>query len=202
MGLRAISWRYRDRLDSCEPARRPVAAGPAACPQGTPAAAAGEPSSGDFGVVLRSLSPAGRRSDEAHVSRWGSGGSPRLSGARILHGDMKKVAQQFSEGGVSPKLSPGMNGQAVQPELIGVAATFVDLQQARREADYDTTRRDDSRGGMSSTWWTVRSRHSAIGPRYEGAFRRMRFSRDCSRSATCASEERSNPTTPGGRKGG
>lgn len=62
-------------------------------------------------------------------------------GRAFVHADMKRVAQQFSGGGVSPKLSPGMNGQAVQPELIGVAATFVDLQQARHEADYDTARR-------------------------------------------------------------
>ena len=27
----------------------------------------------------------------------------------FVHGDMKRVAQQFSDGGVSPKLSPGMN---------------------------------------------------------------------------------------------
>ena len=59
-------------------------------------------------------------------------------GRAFVHADMKRVAQQFSDGGVSPKLSPGMNGQAVQPELTGVAATFVDLQQARHEADYDT----------------------------------------------------------------
>ena len=62
-------------------------------------------------------------------------------GRAFVHGDMKRVAQQFSDGGVSPKLSPGMNRQAVQPELTRVAATFVDLQQARHEADYDTTRR-------------------------------------------------------------
>ena len=62
-------------------------------------------------------------------------------GRAFVHADMKRVAQQFSDGGVSPKLSPGMNGQAIQPELTGVAATFVDLQQARHEADYDTTRR-------------------------------------------------------------
>ena len=142
--------------------------------------------------------------DEATKRMFPGGDRAALRGClarAFLHGDMKKVAQQFSEGGVSPKLSPGMNGQAVQPELIGVAATFVDLQQGPATKP-TTTRRDDSRGGMSSTWWTVRSRHSAIGPRYEGAFRRMRFSRDCSRSATCASEERSNPTTPGGRDGG
>ena len=57
------------------------------------------------------------------------------------HGDMRKVAQQFSEGGISPKLAPGLDGEALQPELINVAATFVDLQEARHEADYDTTRR-------------------------------------------------------------
>ena len=82
--------------------------------------------------------------DEATKRMFPGGDRAALRGClarAFLHGDMKKVAQQFSEGGVSPKLSPGMNGQAVQPELIGVAATFVDLQQARHEADYDTTRR-------------------------------------------------------------
>ena len=62
-------------------------------------------------------------------------------GRAFVHADMKRVAQQFSGGRVSPKLSPGMNRQAVRPELTGVAATFVDLQQARHEADYDTTHR-------------------------------------------------------------
>ena len=62
-------------------------------------------------------------------------------GRAFVHGDMKRVAQQFSDSGVSPKLGPGMNGQAVQSELAGVAATFVDLQPARHEADYDTTLR-------------------------------------------------------------
>ena len=59
----------------------------------------------------------------------------------FVHAEMKKVAQQFSGGTVSEKLRPGMNGQAVQAELARVAATFVDLQQARHEADYDTIRR-------------------------------------------------------------
>ena len=57
------------------------------------------------------------------------------------HGDMRKVAQQFSEGRISPKLAPGLDGEALQPELSNVAATFVDLQEARHEADYDTMRR-------------------------------------------------------------
>ena len=59
----------------------------------------------------------------------------------FVHGDMKRVAQQFSNDNVSPKLAPGLNGKALQPELIGVATVFVDLQQARHEADYDTARR-------------------------------------------------------------
>ena len=62
-------------------------------------------------------------------------------GRAFVHGDMKSVARQFSSGQLSAKLSPGMDGQAVQPELARVAGTFVDLQQARHEADYDTTRR-------------------------------------------------------------
>ena len=59
----------------------------------------------------------------------------------FVHGDMKRVAQQFSNDNVSPKLAPGLNGQALQPKMIGVATAFVDLQQARHEADYDTARR-------------------------------------------------------------
>ena len=57
------------------------------------------------------------------------------------HGNMKKVARQFAGGGVSPKLRPGLNGQPLQRELVAVAAAFVDLQQARQEADYNIARR-------------------------------------------------------------
>lgn len=59
----------------------------------------------------------------------------------FIHGDMKRVAQQFSNETLSAKLSPGLNGEALQPEIINVATVFVDLQQARHEADYDTARR-------------------------------------------------------------
>ena len=83
MGLRAISHRFRTRLDPREPARRPVAAGPTACPQGTQTPVAGKPSPGHFRVVLRSLSPAGRRGNEAHVFWPQSGCSARLPGTRV-----------------------------------------------------------------------------------------------------------------------
>ena len=62
-------------------------------------------------------------------------------GRAFVHADMKRVAQPFSDGGVSPKLGPGMNGRAVQRELADVAETFVDHRQARDEAGCDTTRR-------------------------------------------------------------
>jgi len=54
---------------------------------------------------------------------------------------MKAVAQQFATNSISPKLTPGLSGQLLQAQMMQVAATFVDLQQARHEADYDTARR-------------------------------------------------------------
>ena len=57
------------------------------------------------------------------------------------HATMKTVAKQFAQGGVSPKLSPGLNGEPIQDELVRVAGAFVDLQQHRHEADYDMRRR-------------------------------------------------------------
>ncbi len=57
------------------------------------------------------------------------------------HGVMKRVARQFAERNVSPKLSPGLNGLPLQDEIVRVAAEFVDLQQHRHEADYNMGRR-------------------------------------------------------------
>ena len=57
------------------------------------------------------------------------------------HSNMNTVAQQFATDSVSPKLSPGLNGQPLPPKLMQVAEAFVDLQQARHEADYNTAQR-------------------------------------------------------------
>ena len=57
------------------------------------------------------------------------------------HSVMKQVAQQFSDDNVSRKLSPGLSGQALQPELVRVANAVLDLQEVRHKADYDTARR-------------------------------------------------------------
>ena len=59
----------------------------------------------------------------------------------FVHAEMKKVAQQFSQDDISSKLSPALNGESLQSEIIRVATAFVDLQQARHEADYDRARR-------------------------------------------------------------
>lgn len=74
----------------------------------------------------------------------GRGREPlRFSLARAFsHASMKTVAAGFARNDVSPKIVGGLNGQPIQPELANVAGAFVDLQQARHEADYDLSRRD------------------------------------------------------------
>lgn len=73
-------------------------------------------------------------------------GNDRIALRRCLargfsHRNMHRVALQFAGSGVSPKLRPGLNGLPLQPELVAVARTFVDLQQARHEADYNPAHR-------------------------------------------------------------
>lgn len=70
------------------------------------------------------------------------------------HGTMRKVAQQFAASSVAPRLTPGLQGERLQPELEMVAATFVDLQHARHEADYNTawrSTRPDALGLIEQT---------------------------------------------------
>ena len=82
--------------------------------------------------------------DEAARRMVSVGGRDRLRNClkrAFDHGNMKKVAQQFARGNVSPKLGPGLNEQPLQPEIVRVATAFSDLQQLRHEADYDLSRR-------------------------------------------------------------
>lgn len=62
-------------------------------------------------------------------------------GRAFSHENMKKVAAQFASGNVSPKLLPALNGQPLEDGLSRLAAAFIDLQQARHEADYNRRRR-------------------------------------------------------------
>lgn len=55
------------------------------------------------------------------------------------HGEMKKAANSFA-GGTLPKVLRGAVSGTVPAELQRVCEAFVELQQARHEADYDRTR--------------------------------------------------------------
>ena len=57
------------------------------------------------------------------------------------HSAMKQIAAQFTNRSVSPKLTPSFNQAPLQQELIDVASYFVQLQEARHEADYNRTPR-------------------------------------------------------------
>ena len=61
--------------------------------------------------------------------------------ARFKHGTMKSVAEDFSRGYLSAKIRSGLDGRVPQRELVSIAEAFVNLQQARHEADYNRARR-------------------------------------------------------------
>ena len=62
-------------------------------------------------------------------------------GRAFAHQTMKTVCKQFASGTCPIKLQPALQAQLIPSELKEVAQAFVDLQQARHEADYDTARR-------------------------------------------------------------
>ncbi len=66
----------------------------------------------------------------------------------FAHSNMRTVAQQFAGTSVAPRLSPGLQGQSLQPDLVKVARAFVDLQEARHEADYNTAWRATRPGAL------------------------------------------------------
>jgi uncharacterized protein (UPF0332 family) len=57
------------------------------------------------------------------------------------HGHMKNAAKSFAGGTVTNAWRGAMRGTPVSQELRRVASAFVDLQEARHEADYDLSRR-------------------------------------------------------------
>jgi hypothetical protein len=62
-------------------------------------------------------------------------------GRAFAHAEMKQVCQQFQGGHVgalSAAVQALMNGP-MEPELAMIAEAFVELQEARHKADYDTT---------------------------------------------------------------
>lgn len=63
------------------------------------------------------------------------------------HAEMAKVAKAFSTGNLPKRLGQSSVLPHISPDLKTTARAFVELQQARHEADYDTARaftRDDT----------------------------------------------------------
>ena len=57
------------------------------------------------------------------------------------HSAMKQTAAAFTRRSIPPKLASGLDRQQVQQPLIDVATAFVELQEARQDADYNRARR-------------------------------------------------------------
>lgn len=55
------------------------------------------------------------------------------------HTEMKEAAKSFAGGTIPQKMASTLSG-SIDPRLSAVASAFVDLQEARHEADYDLAR--------------------------------------------------------------
>ena len=53
------------------------------------------------------------------------------------HSAMKQTAVAFTRASIPPRLAAGPDRQPVQQELVDVATAFVQLQEARHDADYN-----------------------------------------------------------------
>lgn len=62
-------------------------------------------------------------------------------GRAFAHGNMNEAAKSFAKNPASGKVALSLGKLKLQADLISVATAFVELQQARHEADYDTGRR-------------------------------------------------------------
>lgn len=60
-----------------------------------------------------------------------------LVGRAFVHGEMNKASKSFSGGSLPRKYDAVSKGRAVPAQLRDVAQAFVDLQQARHDADYN-----------------------------------------------------------------
>lgn len=54
---------------------------------------------------------------------------------------MKDGAAAFAENPIAPRFSAGLNGESVQDPLVDVANAFIELHEARHDADYNRARR-------------------------------------------------------------
>ena len=72
---------------------------------------------------------------------------------KFEHGAMKKAAQAFASGasrrGSHGKFLGVLNGRPVQPEIVHIAETFVQVQSARHDADYNMSKTFDKRSVLN-----------------------------------------------------
>lgn len=61
----------------------------------------------------------------------------KLMSRSFVHSEMNKASKSFAGGTLPQKFNTVVGGKAIPPNLRDVAQAFVDLQQARHEADYN-----------------------------------------------------------------
>ncbi len=59
----------------------------------------------------------------------------------FIHSEMNKASKSFGGGNLPKRFDPMTGGAAVPAALMSVANAFVELQQARHEADYNLAKR-------------------------------------------------------------
>lgn len=81
--------------------------------------------------------------DATRLMLSGHGRAPlRDSLARAFnHSSMKDAAAALARNPTAPRLAAGLNGEPVQDPLVDVANAFIELQEARHDADYNRARR-------------------------------------------------------------
>lgn len=82
----------------------------------------------------------------------------RILGRAFGHANMKKACKPFAGGTLPDRLCKGLDSPYVSSEIQTVAATFVELQDKRHQADYDLTepfRRNEA-------WSFIKSAERAI----------------------------------------
>ena len=57
------------------------------------------------------------------------------------HAAMKDAAAAFARNPIASELAAGLNGEPVQDPLVDVANAFIELKEARHDADYNRARR-------------------------------------------------------------
>ena len=73
------------------------------------------------------------------ISREDSTDLRGLVSRAFKHNDMRNVCNLISQGKIPAKLIPALDNATIDPILRDIAKTFVQLQEMRHQADYDTT---------------------------------------------------------------